>query len=176
MLINRSVRVSSNVDLVPRRAATNACTRSSGCSSSSLNSASDLANAHVSFPLAGLSLVGGVTPIDSSSSANLGLLIRISLCALAASSSCVLRSLTSLKCCSSNNMSSSNTGSENMRVVMSIILSSLGDTFGRNSCSNLYVSSTSFLQYSPYCARSRGVKSIRRLPNASSTSFPLTPR
>ena len=127
--MNRCVRVSSSVDLVPRRAATSACTRSSSCSASALKSSSDFANAHVSFPVAGLVFVGGLTPNFLSTSANFGLLISSSLVIPASINNVSFLSFTSSRCCSSKPRSSSSLGWINIRRVRSISLSSF---FGKS--------------------------------------------
>ena len=126
MSMNRCVRVSSSVDLVPSRAATSDCTLSSSCSSSALNASSFLAKAYVSLPVVGLILVGGVTPSMLSMSANFGFDMRSPLSSMPAStSSCSLRSRTATRCASSWSLSNSSVGLVNMRSVKSINFSSL---------------------------------------------------
>ena len=147
MSMNRCVRVSSKVLLVPKRAATNDCTWSLSCSNNSLNASSFFAKAKVSLPVAGLIFIGGTTPNPLSNSANLGLDISSFLSVTPASiNSLSLRSLTSSRCDSSRPRSKSSMGSVNIRRVASI---------RRNSCfgkprtiraNNLCVRSTSFMQ------------------------------
>ena len=98
MSINLCVRVSSNVDFVPRRAATKACTLSSVWSANALKSSSLFANANVSLPVVRLVFIGGLTPNPFNNSANLGLDMRSFLSSIPASAnSFSLRAFTSCK-------------------------------------------------------------------------------
>ena len=176
MSMNRCVRVSSKVVLVPSLAATSACTRASGCDASSLKFSSVFANAHASLPVRALIFTGGTTPNFFSNSANLSLDISVSLSATQAASNLSFLFLTSSRCCSSKGKLSSSEGSTNIRSVTSMTFSSdLGNPAPMNILNSLWVKSTSLRQYSPYLAKSSGAKSIRRLPSASLTSVPLTP-
>ena len=123
--MKRCVRVSSNVDLLPRRAATKACTLSSGCSCKAWNSISVLAKAYVSLFVVLLILRGGVTSNFSSCAANNALLISSLRSSLTSSSNSCLRNLTSFKWLTSAGASSTNLGSVYIRRVTSITLSSL---------------------------------------------------
>ena len=145
--MNRCVRVSSKVLLLPKRAATRACTLSSSCSSSSLNSSSFLAKAKVSFSVARLIFMGGTTPRPVSSSANLRLDISSFLSVIPASiSSLSLRSLTSSRCDSSSPISRSSVGSVNIRSVASIRRSSCLGNLRAMMANSLCVNSTSLIQ------------------------------
>ena len=125
------VRVSSMVDFTPSRAATATCTRSSGCSSKSVNSLSVLPNAHVSLPVRALTFLGGSMPRFSRYLANIWLLIRVLSTVSSdtpfnpmSSSSERFLARTSSRCFSSRGLSSSITGSVYMRSVWSIAISS----------------------------------------------------
>ena len=124
MSMNRSVRVSSRVDFTPIRAATTACTLSSGCSSRAFMPGSVLANANAALPVVGLTFIGGLTPNDSRIPANLGLDIRSSLLALDADSKSSLRFCTSARCSTSLSLLSRSTGSVYIRRITSMSCSS----------------------------------------------------
>ena len=173
--MKRAVRVSSSVDLTPNRAATMACTMTSGCSSRALNSSSFLAKAYVSLPVVRLILRGGVTPRLSKTPASLGLLIKSSFSINILFIRCSLVSLTAFRCTSSTSLFNSSTGSLNIRMVRSISFNSDLSKSCENIWNSLSVNSASFLQYSPYCAMSAAVKSVRFLPNAATTSLPFSP-
>ncbi len=146
MSMNLCVRVSSNVLLLPRRAATRSCTPSFSCSCKALSPSSDFAKANVSLPVVGLIFMGGFTPSPSSSSANLGFDIRSAFSTLALRSKLSLRERVSMRCCSSRFRSRSKIGSINIRSVRSISLSSF---FGNPLTmieKSLYVRSTSLIQ------------------------------
>ena len=181
MDINLSVRVSSKVLLVPKRAETNDCTLSSSCSSNALNASSDLAKANVSLPVVGLIFLGGSTPRLIRSSANLLLDIKSFLSVMFASrSSLSLRSRTSSRCCSNKNKSRSSVGSINIRNVRSISCNSCCGNWFPTIPLNInlkisYVRSTSLREYSAYFAISSSLKSVSRLANARVTSSPLAP-
>ena len=173
--MKRWVRVSSSVDFTPSLAATMCCTNTFSCSSSALNPSSDLAKAYVSLPVVRLILVGGVTPRDSSTVASLGLLIRSSFSMSIFDINASFLAFTESKCPSRMLSSKSSTGSENIRMVRSISLSSVL-LYPRDSILNSSsVRWQSFLQYSPYAARSTAVKSVRLLPRAWTTSVPFSP-
>ena len=161
------------VDLVPRRAATAACTIGFSCSNSAFMDSSVLANANVSLPVRRLILVGGVAPYDSSNLANCGLLISTLLSNAPRANS--FFACTSDKCFSSTSVSRYSVGSENMRMVKSISFSSNIGKSPDIAANNAYVSATSFSQYLPYCANCSASKFTRRRPLASFTSVPLTP-
>ena len=146
MSMNRCVRVSSSVLLVPRRAATNACTLTSGWSANALNSSSVLANAHACLPVFSLIFMGGSTPNDLSSSPNLSLDMSSALSTPLLSSNSSLRALVSTKCCSSISRSNSSRGSMNMRRVRSMIFNSCLGNLRAILLNSAYVNSTSLMQ------------------------------
>jgi hypothetical protein len=144
--MNLCVRVSSNVLLLPRRAATRSCTFSFSCSSSALNPSSDLAKAKVSLPVVGLTFMGGFTPNCSNSSANLGFDMRSAFSTLALVNKASLRERVSIRCCSNRFRSRSKIGSINIRSVRSISLSSFFGNPLTMMEKSLYVRSTSLIQ------------------------------
>ena len=155
--IRFSVRVSSRVDLTPRRADTAACTRSSTCSSMSVMPLSVLAKAHDSLPVFRLVLVGGSTPNRLRYSANLSLDMSMSCTACAPPMpwprswiKVRLRVRTSSRCLSSSGTSSSITGSVYILSVWSITNNSLDGKPTLSLSNSALVMFTSFLQYSPY--------------------------
>ena len=172
---NASVRVIPIVDLNPILAAKRACTIGLGWSSSIVNSSSVLANAHVSLPVVGLILRGGSIPFSFNNLANCSLLIScfckvssvLTLSSFIRLSIRLLRSSPiSCRATSSNFLSSLSIGSVNIRTVRSISFSSFFGNCGIILVSNVYVSSTSLMQYSPYSFISISVKSSLRLPIA----------
>ena len=144
--MNRSVRVSSNVDFTPSRAATMACTMMFSCSSSALNSSSFLANAKVSLPVVRLIFMGGSTPRLRSVSASCGLDIRLSLEISALPSRSAFFRFTSARCVSSASLSKVRTGSVNIRMVRSMRLSSSLGNPSSSFIASLFVISVSLMQ------------------------------
>ena len=176
MSMNRCVRVSSNVDLTPTRAAASACTSSTGCFSRALNPSSLLENAHVFLPVLALIFVGGSTPNNARYCANWGLLISVDFSAETFFSRSSFLVLVTRRWSMSVMVLSASLGSVYMRRVRSISLSSFGSyPHAMRHWNRSRVSSTSFLQYAPYRSNSSGVKSARCLPSASSTSVPFLP-
>ena len=182
--MNLSILLSSIVLLVPNLTRQSSCMYMSSCSHSSKKPVSPLANANVGFPVAGLSFIGTTTPSSSKITANCWLLANFFLTHSSSSqpsfsmrplSMAFFSSLTSSRRSCNSASSTSKTGSVYMRRVKSMSLTSLSLKFGANTPKSLYVSSTSFLQYSPYCFKSGSVKSSSRLPLASTTSVPLRP-
>ena len=162
--------------LLPNLAATSTCTRTSAWVCNSFIPSSVLAKAYAILPVRRLVFIGGSIPNISSSPANLGLLIRSPLLAVAANNSFSLFVLTFSRCCSSIGSSSISTGSVNILIVMSTTSTSISEKFFPNLPSKATVSSTSLIQYLPYLESSSGVNVSRRLPRASSTSVPFAPR
>ena len=122
--MNLSVRVSSKVLLTPSLAATAVCMITSSWSCNARKSLSVLENARASLPVVGLTFVGGSTPRLRSQSANLLLDMRVSVSRPEASNNLSLNSLIPFRCSIRSSVSTSSTGSANIRIVRSISLSS----------------------------------------------------
>ena len=122
--MNLSVRVSSKVLFTPSLAATAVCMITSSWSCNARKFLSVLENASVSLPVAGLIFIGGSTPRLRSQSANLLLDMRVSVSRPEASNNLSLKFLILVRCSTNISVSTSSTGSANIRIVRSISLSS----------------------------------------------------
>ena len=131
MSMNRSILLSSNVDLVPRRTAHNSCMNGSSCSVKAMKPSSFFASARVCLPVVLLSFMGGSIPYSVNNSPNFLLLAKT--CRTSSGAVTPRRSINeeSNSCFSSRNSSSlsismelstSNTGCVNIRSVISISL------------------------------------------------------
>ena len=185
MPINRSMRDSSIVDLVPKRTAQSCCTTGSSCCVSSMNPTSFLARANVSLPVVKDFFIGASMPKSFNTAANCGLLANF-LRTSSSSPTCRVsinpRNKVLFSCLISSSRSRSragftrSTGCVYIRRVMSIRSSSFcGKYSAIIALNNLKVSSTSFMQYPAYRASSSSVKSLRCLLAALLTSVPFLP-
>ena len=156
----------------------------SSCSINSMNSGSPLARASVGFPVVLLVFILGSTPNDRSTSANclpLDSFLRTasssshSILSLSEASSSFFSFFNNSNRSCSRGSSRMSLGCVNIRIVISISCNSLAGNLVASLAKRSKVNCTSFLQYSPYCAKSSGVKSIRYLPIASTTSVPFLP-
>ncbi len=156
--MNASVLLSSMVLLLPRRAATAACTTGFSCSSSAVKASSVFAKAGASFPVVALIFMGTATSRYSSREANFALDISTVFISssFSAPRALVKRSKlsfcsarTSARCCSSKGRFNSSTDSVNILIVKSINRSSAFEKAGDIRSNSERHNSVSFLQYSP---------------------------
>ena len=156
--MNRSILLSSIVDLVPSRTAASCWMIGSSCSVNAMNPSSFFASAKVCLPVVLLSFMGGSTPNSFNTAANCLLLANFlrtcssfSHCKVAFSvpNNCNFSCLSSSSRSLSSASSTSSIGLINIFKVISIKSNSSGGNALDNTWKSLKVNSTSLMQYEP---------------------------